>query len=491
MIMGRRLKNILGASVLVLLSHQANAQTVEELQAQIDELKAAIKALQAAQSADPTPSAQPRNLEQAERAAQPDIAPLSPAERSQPTQLAAEDSDDIDDPTAMADGSQATKPWYDRIKIRGYAQLRHNEIVSGDEKAEPGQSRLRSVHDRSVGDEENFFLRRARLVLQGDLSDYISFYFQSDFASGINNQSNGERRENFVQLRDAYVDVHLDKSHRFKLRLGQSKVPFGWENLQSSSNRLTLDRSDGINSAVPGEREVGVIAYYTPVHVQRIWDRLDADGQKLFGNYGALGVGVFNGQGANRSEQNDKTMQVAMATYPFELDGVADFLEGQVLEMGISLLRNRVQPEIRTGGVSEEIFKDSRAGFHVILYPQPFGFQAEWNWGRGPEFDVATGQIVEKNNNGGYIQTMVRIDDFPMGELMPYGRWQRYRGGWRAATNAPRLETDELELGVEWQAVDALELTLAYAHMKRREADERRLGRAEGDVIRTQIQWNY
>ena len=74
---------------------------------------------------------------------------------------------------------------------------------------------------------------------------------------------------------------------------------------------------------------------------------------------------------------------------------------------------------------------------------------------------------------------------------MPYGRWQRYRGGWRGGTNAPLLETNELELGVEWQAVDALELTLAYAHMKRREADERRLGRAEGDVIRTQIQWNY
>lgn len=53
-----------------------------------------------------------------------------------------------------------------------------------------------------------------------------------------------------------------------------------------------------------------------------------------------------------------------------------------------------------------------------------------------------------------------------------------------------RLETDGLELGVEWQPWEALELTLAYAHMKRREADERRLGRAEGDLIRTPLQWN-
>ena len=32
---------------------------------------------------------------------------------------------------------------------------------------------------------------------------------------------------------------------------------------------------------------------------------------------------------------------------------------------------------------------------------------------------------------------------------------------------------------------------MAYARMKRTEADERRTGRAEGDLIRTQVQWNY
>jgi hypothetical protein len=39
--------------------------------------------------------------------------------------------------------------------------------------------------------------------------------------------------------------------------------------------------------------------------------------------------------------------------------------------------------------------------------------------------------------------------------------------------------------------VPPLELTIAYSHMKRLEADERRTGRAEGDLIRTQLQWNY
>jgi hypothetical protein len=61
----------------------------------------------------------------------------------------------------------------------------------------------------------------------------------------------------------------------------------------------------------------------------------------------------------------------------------------------------------------------------------------------------------------------------------------------RAGTNAPRLETDEIELGIEFQPNPELELTLAYAHMQRREGDERLARRAEGDVIRTQLQWNY
>jgi hypothetical protein len=41
------------------------------------------------------------------------------------------------------------------------------------------------------------------------------------------------------------------KKISFKSR--QSKVPFGFENLQSSQNRLTLDRNDALNSAANEE----------------------------------------------------------------------------------------------------------------------------------------------------------------------------------------------------------------------------------------------
>jgi hypothetical protein len=447
----------------------AQAQTVQQLQAQIDELKAVIAEMKAAQQAASTVVATPAPPAPG---AQTPAAPVA----APPVQLAA------------APVKPARKPWYERITLRGYTQMRLTEILSGDRTAPDGVARLRSVHDAGVGDDTGFTFRRIRLVLQGDVSDRLSFYLQPDFATAVSNQSVGERREGFLQLRDAYADLFLDSDKRFRLRFGQSKVPFGWENLQSSSNRLPLDRSDGINSAVPSEREIGIIAYYTPASVDRIWKRLGDSGQKLFGNYGAFGIGIFNGQGVGREESNDAVMVTAMGTWPIELGGA---LRGQVIEIGASAMHNRVSPEIRSGGVSARTFGDDRIGVHAMLYPQPIGFQAEWNWGRGPEYDRQLGAITTRPLNGGYVQTMARIARSPLGPLLPYVRWQRYRGGWKAAVNAPPLDSDETELGIEFQPIGPLELTITYAHAVRSEVDERRVGRAEGDLLRTQLQWSY
>ncbi|MBJ7443562.1 MAG: porin [Sphingobium sp.] len=468
----RHMQTGLAVSLLALMPQAAQAQTVEQLQTQIDELKAQVQSLVSALAASKSQTA-------------PAVAQVPPQSATPATTSAAAPTVLASAPATIPAAAPAkSKAWYDRLTLRGYTQMRYNAFLSGDDTAPAGVSRLRSVHDSSISDRGSFSLRRVRLIVQGDISDRVSLYLQPDFATAVNNQAGSERREGFVQLRDAYADVFLDKAKSFRVRFGQSKVPYGWENMQSSSNRLTLDRSDAINSAVPSERDLGIVAYYTPPSVQKIWDDLTHDGQKLFGNYGAFGVGVFNGQGINKTEQNRGLMKVALATWPFEIGD-------QVVEFGGSAMLNDVQPELRSGIISPVAYKDNRVGLHAMLYPKPFGIQAEWNWGKGPEFDVATQSIQTKNLQGGYVQAMMRLPTENLGSMMPYGRWQHYRGGWKAGTNAPRLETDEFELGVEWQPWKALEFTFAYARMKRAEADERRTGRAEGDLIRTQVQWNY
>jgi hypothetical protein len=205
----------------------------------------------------------------------------------------------------------------------------------------------------------------------------------------------------------------------------------------------------------------------------------------------AFALAAMNGQGTNRTETNNDLMLVAMATMPFELDGLGSAFSGQVLELGGSAMLNQFQPELRSGGISPTSFDDNRVVVHAMLYPQPFGIQTEWTWGTGPEFDSVTNSIQEKPLSGGYVMAMYRVRKSPLGPFIPFGRWQTFRGGWKAALNSPRLETDEFEMGVEFQPTGPLELTLSYSHMKRREAAERRTGVAEGNVLRAQLQWNY
>ena len=459
--------------------------TIADLQRQIDELKAVVSALQAAQTA-PAPAPVPMTVPMTVQAATPSGSPV-PVVTNMPAMAAAAPGQAA--PQVAVAAAPKSKAWYEKLRLRGYTQMRMNEIVSGDADAPAGVSRLRAIGDSGVRGDGNFSFRRMRLVLQGDLSKHVSVYFQPDFAAAVSNQSVGERREGTVSLRDMYADVYPTGDKSFRIRLGQSKVPFGWENLQSSSNRLALDRTDAINTAASGERDIGVVAYYTPPRVQKIWDRLAEDGQKLFGSYGAFGFGVFNGQGLNRTEADNDLMMVGLATWPFELDGLG--FDGQVFEIGGSIMRNTIRPEVRTGGVSTIGYKDNRVGVHAILYPQPFGIQGEWNWGTGPEFDPATGRIEERPLRGGYVQAMAKIDESPIGPFYPFARWQYYRGGFKAAVNAPRLETEELELGFEFQLDPALEITATYGWASRKEADERRFGQAEGQILRVQAQWNY
>jgi hypothetical protein len=145
--------------------------------------------------------------------------------------------------------------WYDKINIRGYTQFRINSLLWND----PDLANAYHPADRSVTPLNHFFIRRCRLIFSGNLSEHLFFYIQPDFAANVPGAQDGAI--NFTQLRDCYGDVNLttDKVHR--VRVGLSKVPFGWDNMQSSSNRLPLDRSDPINSAINGERGMGVFYY--------------------------------------------------------------------------------------------------------------------------------------------------------------------------------------------------------------------------------------
>ncbi|MGF6709551.1 hypothetical protein QFZ41_000515 [Luteibacter sp. W1I16] len=386
---------------------------------------------------------------------------------------------------AAKPASSSAKAWYEKIGIRGYVQMRYNQELGEDAKD------LKSPGDRFIGREQGFGIRRARVVISGDVTDNMSIYIQPDLAS----TPSGSSTTNFAQLRDAYADLWLTKDKTWRIRAGQSKIPYGWEDLQSSQNRLALDRADALNSGVRDERDLGVFAYWSPTVAKERFAYLQKSGLKGSGDYGVIGFGVYNGQGANRPDRNDQLHSVVHFSYPFK------FANGQYLEVGADAYSGRYKVSTGSATIDGRTFTpgvdapeagstDRRVAAHVVYYPQPFGFQAEWTVGKGPELDIARRTVRTKSLRGGYAQVMYKFDG-GFGSLMPYAKWQTYRGASKFDTNAPRMEVDELEAGIEWQPSNAIELAVAYANMRRTDVSAAPYRKIDGQLLRVQLQVNY
>ncbi len=386
------------------------------------------------------------------------------------------------------------KSWFEKYTIRGYAQFRINETLDLQENSAPAYL----PGDTSVGDNQSFLLRRARLIISGDVSEHLGIYLQPDFAANIPGVSDQIK---YVQIRDWYSDLYLTTDKVNRLRIGQSKIPYGWENMQSSSNRLSLDRNDAFNSAARNERDLGVFYYWTPKPAQDFFKYTVDEGLKGSGNYGIFGIGVYNGQGGSFREQNDNLHLVARLTLPGKL------ANGQLYEVGIqgytgdySVLTSPIAP-LGTGSLINPFSKpggysDERIGWTGVYYPQPIGFQAEWNVGTGPALNAAQNAVEERSVKGGYAQTMYQYKS-NYGVLFPFLRYQYYRGGYKTERNAPYARVDDFEVGVEWQMNSSAELTTVYTFADRTNTSTRsqtnalNYGQFVGDILRMQFQFNY
>jgi len=363
-------------------------------------------------------------------------------------------------------------PWYEKIQLRGYAQLRYNGLLETNPDLKCDQC------DKSWGgDGGGFFFRRIRLVFSGQIHPQVYFYIQPDLASG---------GSNLAQIRDAYFDLGLDKGNEFRVRIGQSKVPFGFENLQSSQNRIPLDRHDGMNSAVPNERETGAFFYYAPKEIRKRFSSLVSSGLKGSGDYGVFGIGVYNGQGPNALDKNKNLNLVSRLTYPFKM------ASGQIIEASLQGFTGKyiVSRNPKTSFDQVE-FREVRYGPSLIIYPQPFGFQAEYNWGRGPEYDPESNDVKDAPLEGGYILATYMIQKESK-VMIPFVRYHYFKGGKKFELDAMRHRVKELEIGMEYQFNKNFELVGMYTISDR--TFENSLdpeNRQKGSLVRLQAQINF
>ena len=369
--------------------------------------------------------------------------------------------------------------WYDNISVRGYVQARYNRLFETNEKLKCEQC------DRSWGEDGGFFLRRVRVIFFGQVHERVYFYIQPDFAS-----SASPTGLHFGQIRDAYFDVGFDRKNQFRARIGQSKVPYGFENMQSSQNRLPLDRNDALNSAVANERDLGVFFYWAPDKIRKRFSSLVADGLKGSGDYGVVALGVFNGQTANKPELNNLPHAVARVSYPIKIG------KKQIIEPGIQAYTGRytLASDLISKGTkvrSDFTYMDERVGGTVVMYPQPIGITAEYNIGRGPEFNTATDSIENRNLTGGYVMVNAMLK-WKKQVFFPFARAQYYNGGKKFELDARSYTVNEYEIGVEWQPIKNFEFVAMYTISKRRFEDFVKQNNVQqGQLLRLQAQLNF
>lgn len=377
--------------------------------------------------------------------------------------------------------------WYNNLGIRGYVQVRYNGLLSTNDKVSCEQC------DRSWGTtstapdakaNNGFFIRRARIIFSGQVHPNVFVYIQPDFASSPSSGMN-----HFVQLRDAYFDLSIDKKREYRFRVGQSKIPYGFENMQSSQNRLSLDRNDAINSAAANERDLGVFFYWAPAEIRERFAMLVRDGYKGSGDYGVFAFGAYNGQTTNRSEGNRNLHVISRITYPF-------IIGNQIIEPGLQAYTGKwaFTSELSTGVTTPNKLQttDQRIGATFVLYPKPFGIQTEYNIGRGPRYDKVTNSVQVSDLEGGYI-TLNYKWDLPRKQIvLPFVKFQYYDGGKKFERDARSYVVRDYELGFEWQPFKAFEFVAEWVISDRTFEDSvLRNNRQRGNLLRLQAQFNF
>lgn len=325
-------------------------------------------------------------------------------------------------------------------------------------------------------------MRRARLVFFGEVHKRIYIYIQPDIASDAATASStgtASTQQNYFNIRDAFFDYALTEDKGIRLRTGISKVPYGFDNLQSSSIRPALDRTDAINSAAPNERDIGVVLLYSSPEARQNFADLTKNNLKGTGDYGTFAFGAFNGQTLNRPEKNNDLHRVLRMTYPFKLKN------GQFIETSLQAYENKFNAS------DNNDYYDARQAATFIFYPQPLGLQLEYNECQGPEYDPVQKKIRSRHLKGGYAQLNYQhyVSDH---RFLPYIRYQEYDGGKKLETGAPMNKVREWEAGTEWQPIPNFELTVAYAISDRTtQSSLTNRSHEKGQLLRFQAQFNY
>jgi len=203
----------------------------------------------------------------------------------------------------------------EKIKISGYVQGQYS-------------------HDEPAAPQDNFLVRRARLKISANISPMASAVVEvgADKSVGYNDTKGKSQEIKLTELKEAYVDLGR-ATDMWRFRLGQSKIPFMYDILQSSSVRLTPESTALSAALFPGEYDTGAWLQLKNVLGDSLPDT-------------QLDLGAMNGTGPGKIDVNDNKDFVARLRFnlgnaPIDGDYEANsaylgYQSGQSLDSGVT-----------------------------------------------------------------------------------------------------------------------------------------------------------
>jgi len=186
-------------------------------------------------------------------------------------------------------------------------------------------------------------------------------------------------------------------------------------------------------------------------------------------------------------DQNSNKHFVTRLSYPIKI-------KDQIIEPGIQFYTGKfivtsVSKDVKGNNRFE--YLDSRSAASFVLYPQPFGIQAEYNIGTGPRFNPNTNTIEQSKINGGYSTLSYMIKSKEQ-YITPFTRYHYYNGGKKHELDARSYKVNDLEIGIEYQPYKSLEITAMYTISKRKYDDFLTIDNYQyGRLLRLQAQVNF
>jgi hypothetical protein len=262
------------------------------------------------------------------------------------------------------------------------------------------------------GEIYDFFVRHARIVVRAKLSSSLEIYLQAgedNIGSKILTEDAG------LRFKDAMLN--FKHSEGMQLAVGQFKVPFLRQSLETEFNQLLVDRS--ITAAIPPSIEGG-----------------RDDGGMIWGNRGGMQyrLAVFDGSDQEDTNTNSSLRGSARVSYnwftrePGIIFTGTTFGKQKILQIGGQGDWQDGRTDPRDAPAYQDERRDYRAWAFDYFYEQPYrsgwALVTEGAWIQRRD-DYLTAGLDTLSTHAGYVQAGVLIPwECGIGHLQITGRYE-------------------------------------------------------------------